>query len=81
MSITASEARRRLFPLIEEVNDDQAAVEIVGRKGTAYLVPADEYRSLVETAYLLRSPENAAALRASIAEVREGRAEAHELIR
>ncbi len=81
MSITASEARRRLFPLIEEVNDDQAAVEIVGRRGTAYLVPADEYRSLVETAYLLRSPENAAALRASIAEAREGRAEAHELLR
>ena len=28
MSVTASEARARLFPLIEEVNDDQVAVEI-----------------------------------------------------
>ncbi|WP_369133797.1 type II toxin-antitoxin system prevent-host-death family antitoxin [Modestobacter sp. I12A-02662] len=33
MSITASEARQRLFPLIEEVNDDQIAVEIVSRRG------------------------------------------------
>ncbi len=29
MSVTASEARQRLFPLIEEVNEDQVAVEIV----------------------------------------------------
>jgi len=56
MSITASEARRRLFPLIEEVNDDQAVVEIVSKKGTAFLVSADEYRSLKETVYLLQSP-------------------------
>ena len=32
MSVTASEARQRLFPLIEEVNDDQVAVEIVSKR-------------------------------------------------
>ena len=80
MSITASEARSRLFPLIEEVNDDQQAVEIVSKRGTAYLVPADEYRSLTETAYLLRSPANAAVLRASIAEVEASDIEEHDLI-
>jgi len=45
MSITASEARRRLFPLIEEVNDNAESVEIVSRAGRAYLVPAAEYES------------------------------------
>jgi len=80
MSVTASEARQRLFPLIEEVNNDQVAVEIVSRKGTAYLVPADEYRSLKETVYLLQSPANAARLRESVAEVRAGQTESHELI-
>ncbi len=80
MSLTASEARTRLFPLIEEVNADQSAVEIVSKKGTAYLVPADEYRSLVETVYLLRSPRNAARLRESIAEVEAGSVEPHELL-
>ena len=80
MSVTASEARQRLFPLIEEVNDDQVAVEIVSKKGTAFLVSADEYRSLKETVYLLQSPKNAERLRESLAEVRDGRVERHELI-
>jgi antitoxin YefM len=80
MSVTASEARQRLFPLIEEVNDDQVAVEIVSKKGTAFLVSADEYRSLKETVYLLQSPKNAERLRASLAQVREGGVERHELI-
>lgn len=80
MSVTASEARQRLFPLIEEVNDDQVAVEIVSKKGTAFLVSADEYRSLKETVYLLQSPKNAERLRESLAEVRGGSVERHELI-
>jgi antitoxin YefM len=80
MSVTASEARSRLFPLIEQVNADQEAVEIVSKKGTAFLVPADEYRSLRETAYLLRSPRNAERLRASIAEVESSLPEARQLL-
>ena len=80
MSVTASEARQRLFPLIEEVNDDQVAVEIVSKKGTAFLVSADEYRSLKETVYLLQSPKNAERLRESLAEVRDGGVERRELI-
>jgi antitoxin YefM len=80
MSVTASQARQRLFPLIETVNDDQVAIEIVSKKGTAYLVSADEYHSLKETVYLLQSPRNAQRLRESIADVRAGAAEPHELI-
>ena len=80
MSITATDARQRLFPLIEEVNADQSSIEIVSKKGTAYLVPADEYRSLLETVYLLRSPRNAARLRESLAEVESGHVQRHELL-
>ncbi len=72
MAITASEARRRLFALVGQVNDDQEAVEIVSTKGTAFLVSAEEYISLVETAYLTRSPANARALLASIAQLDAG---------
>jgi antitoxin YefM len=79
MSVTASEARQRLFPLIEEVNADQVAVEIVSKKGTAFLVSADEYRSLKETVYLLQSPHNARRLRESLAEAAAGAVEPHEL--
>lgn len=79
MSVTASEARQRLFPLIEEVNDDQVAVEIVSKRGTAYLVSADEYHSLKETVHLLQSPRNAERLRESIAQLRAGKVAPHEL--
>jgi len=80
MSVTASEARQRLFPLIEEVNDDQVAVEIVSKKGTAFLVSADEYRSLKETVHLLQSPRNAERLRDSLAEVIAGQGVPHPLL-
>ena len=80
MSITATAARTRLFPLIEEVNADQKAIEIISKRGNAYLVPAAEYESLLETIYLLSSPANATRLRESIAEVNADKTEAHDLI-
>ena len=73
MAITASEARKRLFPLIRQVNDDRAPVEIVSNHGRAYLVAADDYESMAETDYLLRSPANAARLIAAADEARHGR--------
>lgn len=59
MSITASEARKGLFPLIKKVNDDHDAIEIVSKHGNAVLIAADDYAALREGAYLLRSPANA----------------------
>jgi antitoxin YefM len=73
MSITASEARRKLFPLIEQVNDDRAVVEIVSRRGNAVLMSADDYAALEETAYLLRSPENVRRLLTAYTDALEGR--------
>jgi antitoxin YefM len=80
VALSASEARKRLFPLIEQVNNDQEPVEIVSKAGTAYLVSADRWRSLMETAYLLRSPVNAERLLRSIADAEAGRTETQELI-
>jgi antitoxin YefM len=72
MAITAAGAGARLEALIEQVRDDQEAVEITSVHGTAHLVPAEEHESLRETAYLLRSPCNAERLRMSVAEARQG---------
>ncbi|MGH3191957.1 MAG: type II toxin-antitoxin system Phd/YefM family antitoxin [Streptosporangiaceae bacterium] len=74
MAITATEARKRLFPLIKQVNDDRAPIEIVSNHGRAYLVAADDYESMEETDYLLRSPANAARLMSAAEEVRRGHA-------
>jgi len=82
MAITASEARRNLFGLLVQVNDDAEAVEIINRNGMkAHLVPDLEYRSLMELAHLCRSPHNAMRLFASLVELQEGaRGEVHELV-
>ncbi|GAA3622531.1 type II toxin-antitoxin system prevent-host-death family antitoxin [Kineosporia mesophila] len=80
MAMSASEARKRLFPLIEQVNDDEEAVEIVSKSGTAFLVPEHLWRSLMETRYLLRSPANARRLQDSVARVEAGDFEEYPLI-
>ena len=43
MSITASEARKNLFPLIEQVNDDRTPIEITSRRGNAVLMSRADY--------------------------------------
>ncbi|BAU95675.1 prevent-host-death family protein [Corynebacterium suranareeae] len=79
MSISASEARKTLFPLIEKVNNDREAIEIVSRKGNAVLMPADDYAAWQETAYLFRSPANARRLLDAYERATEGVFEVHEL--
>ncbi|GAD83951.1 type II toxin-antitoxin system Phd/YefM family antitoxin [Nocardia asteroides] len=71
-SMSASEARASLYPLIEQVNDDAVAIHITSRKGNAVLISEDEYNSLRETLYLMRSPANAARLAQGIAQLESG---------
>jgi antitoxin YefM len=73
MSISASEARQRLFPLLEQVNTDHLPVRITSKAGDAVLMSADDYDSWQETVYLLRSPENARRLMEAVAR-EQGRA-------
>jgi antitoxin YefM len=79
MTVTASEARRNLFPLIEQVNEDHAPVEITSRRGHAVLISLADYESLQETAYLLRAPTNAKRLLEAIRQSLEGKREEHPL--
>ncbi len=79
MSITASDARKRLFPLIEQVNDDRQPVEITSKRGDAVLMSRADYDALTETAQLLRSPANARRLLESLGQAQSGKLEEHEL--
>src|SRR3954469_13617489 len=73
MAISASEARSRLFPLIQQVNDDHVPVRITSKGGDAVLMSAEDYDSWQETIYLLRSPANARRLMEAIARDKESR--------
>jgi len=66
---TYTALREKLAGFLDQVTDDREVV-IVRRRGArdVALVAADELSSLMETAYLLRSPKNAERLLASLAE-------------
>lgn len=81
VSVTASEARKRLFPLIEQVNDDRQAVEITSKRGDAVLMSKADYEALQETAYLLRNPANAAWLLESLEQARKGLTQERDLLK
>jgi antitoxin YefM len=81
MAVTASEARKNLFGLIERVNDDRQPVEITSRHGDAVLLSKADYEALAETDYLLRVPANARRLLDSLAQARAGEREVHDLDR
>lgn len=81
MAITASEARKNLFPLIEKVNEDRTPIEITSRRGDAVLLSRADYDALAETAHLLRVPANAKRLLESLLQAEAGQRDEHDLAR
>jgi antitoxin YefM len=71
---TYTNLRDNLASVLDRVTDDQEVV-IVRRRGAedVALVPAHELASLMETAYLLRSPANAKRLRAALRRAKQGK--------
>jgi antitoxin YefM len=72
VAVSASEARLRLFLLIQQVNDDHMPVRI-SSKGRDAVMSAEDFDSWQETIYLLRSPANARRLMEAVARDRSGR--------
>ena len=72
-AVSYSDARSNFASLLDKVNDDRAPVLITRQRGKpAVLMSLDDFSAWEETAYLLRSPENARALLASIDELNRG---------
>jgi len=55
-SVTATEARRRLFALIDEVAQSHEPVQITGKRGNAVLLSESDWRSIQETLHLVSIP-------------------------
>lgn len=72
-TMTYSESRANYAETLNRVIDDREEV-IVTRAGhdPVVIVALDDYESLKETAYLLKSPENARRLLASIDRLEHG---------
>ncbi|WP_405784206.1 type II toxin-antitoxin system Phd/YefM family antitoxin [Streptomyces sp. NBC_00859] len=78
-TMTYTESRAKYAETLNAVVDDREEV-IVTRAGhdPVVIVALDEYESLKETAYLLRSPANARRLLASIERLEDGGGTARE---
>ena len=55
-TLSASKARKRLYNLVDEVNETHEPVQIVGERSTAVLVADEDWRAIQETLYLTSIP-------------------------
>jgi len=80
-AIAYSNVRKNFANIMEKVCEDHDSV-IITRKNSKSVVmmSLEDYNAIEETMYLLRSPANAAQLRASIAEFEDGKYKVQEMI-
>lgn len=51
-TLSASEARKRLYNLVDEVRESHEPVQIVGKRGSAVLISEEDWKAIEETLYL-----------------------------
>lgn len=80
---TFSDTRANLKAIMDKVVLDRAPVKITRKRGqeAVVMVSADEWASIEETLYLLRSPANAKALLDSVAELDAGKGTERDLVK
>jgi antitoxin YefM len=79
-SISYTSARSNLAKTMERVCNDHAPIAITRKgEGAVVMISMDDYQSLEETAYLLRSPKNLKRLVSSINELENGNGVEREL--
>ena len=80
-AITYSEARQNLADTMNRVCDHHEPVIITRQKSpSVVMMSLEDYNSIMETAYLLRSPANASRLRESLNAANTRATTAHELV-
>jgi len=55
-TITATEARSKLYSLIDEAEQNHEPIVITGKRGNAVLVAESDWNAIKETLYLLSIP-------------------------
>ena len=55
-TLSASEARAKLYKLLDEAASSHEPIQITGKRNNGVLVSEDDWRSIQETLYLLSIP-------------------------
>lgn len=79
MSLTASQARAELFPLIAQVNEDAKPLHITSKAGNAVLIGESEWESILETLLLFTNPINAKRLLEGLDQANSGEGRRYEI--
>ena len=81
--LTITQARKALLDLPKRLAKESGKTLSITRHGRPVLavMPWELYESLVETLEVLSDPDTAAALRASLEDIRKGRLVSHETAR
>ena len=66
--ITASQARARLYGLLDEAAESGEPIQITGRRNNAVLVSEQDWRAIQETLHLLSIPGMRASIRKGLKE-------------
>jgi prevent-host-death family protein len=56
-TLTVTEARKRLYALLDDVAESHESVQIAGKRNSAVLVSEEDWRAIQETLYLTSCPE------------------------
>lgn len=56
-ALTATEARKRLYTLVDDVAESHDPIQIVGKRNSAVLVSEEDWRAVQETLYLSSLPQ------------------------
>jgi antitoxin YefM len=67
-TLTASQARARLYKLLDQAASSHEPIQITGKRANAVLVSEDDWRSIQETLYLLSIPGMRASIRRGLKE-------------
>ena len=65
--LSATEARTKLYRLIDETADSHEPVIITGKRGNAVLISEEDWRAIQETMYLLSIPGMRESIREGLA--------------
>ena len=80
-TMTYTAARQNLAKTMKDICNDHEPVIITSKRDKAVvMISLDDYKSMEETTYLLRSPQNAKRLLKAIQEVENGGGQEKELI-
>ena len=55
-TLTVTEARKRLYSLLDEVAESHEPVQIAGKRNSAVLISEEDWRAIQETLYLTSIP-------------------------